>query len=107
MQEFCHDVAVESPSLQPLSGESISPNLAIHDDAWADIHGPDDKVHFLILGFFILMHLAIVIPSIVCHIFSQCITKRSAIVPKVEPTQMGLTPVAPAISQTNHEMIKQ
>ena len=43
MQEFCHDVAVEPPSLQPLSGESISPNSAIHDDAWADIHGPDEK----------------------------------------------------------------
>ena len=40
-QEFrdvCHDVAVEPP-LQPLSGESITPNSAIRgDDARADIH---------------------------------------------------------------------
>ena len=38
LQEVCHDVAVESP-LQPLNGESITPNSAIRgDDARADIH---------------------------------------------------------------------
>ena len=38
LQEVCHDVAVEPP-LQPLNGESLTPNLAVRgDDAWADIH---------------------------------------------------------------------
>ena len=38
LREVCHDVAVEPP-LQPLSGESITPNSAIRgDDARADIH---------------------------------------------------------------------
>ena len=38
LQDVCHDVAVEPP-LQPLHGESLTPNSAVlGDDARADIH---------------------------------------------------------------------
>ena len=68
LQEVCHDIAVEPP-LQPLSGESIFPTTAIHgDDARADIHARGFwgrlQSAFLILGFFILTHQAIVIPRL-------------------------------------------
>ena len=38
LQDVCHDVAVEPP-LQPIHGESLTPNSAVlGDDARADIH---------------------------------------------------------------------
>ena len=68
LQDVCHDVAVEPP-LQPLHGESLTPNSAVlGDDAMADIHagasGVDGRVHFLMLGFFIPMHPAIIPPRL-------------------------------------------
>ena len=62
LREVCHDVAVEPP-LQPLTGEALIPlSTNLRDDARADIRargfGVDDRVHFLILGCFIPMHLA-------------------------------------------------
>ena len=63
IHEVCHDVVVEPP-LQPLTGEALVPASAnLRDDARKDVmpeaFGVDDKVHFLILGCFIPMHLAI------------------------------------------------
>ena len=39
-----------------------------------EVSGADDKVHFLILGFFILMHLPIVIPRF--HLYFEDIKRE-------------------------------
>ena len=65
LSEVCYDVAIEPP-LQQLTGEIIIPlTVNRQDKASADIlqgdFRGDDRVPFLMLGFFTRMHLVIAI----------------------------------------------